>query len=372
MRIAIFDRWDSGIFPGGDTVQINAIASFLAEKGFYVKIFNSYKVNLNEFDVVFIFNLTRPFEAYIQAKECLKQEKPYILFPVYWDLDSLKMPDEIFSPVQFIPNSVKSRLRPLVFWKNNRVMLQNYDISFTEINSVEKAIRYILNHAKYICPNSYAEMEHLIERFGVHEIKDKNVVLLNGIDTRKIVHSSKHDMDIGISLPDHYLCSVGGIGPRKNQLNLVRAAKMVDIPLVIIGRASKDCEKYAEKVFKTAGNNVTFIDHLQQETVFQIMKKSKGHMQTSFIETPGLASIEALALGRPIGVSDVAPVREYFEELAIYCNPHEPQSIATSMEKLFYTEHEADVDVILDRFDWHIVLDKLISLLSSMEGKLVL
>ncbi|MNJ72810.1 hypothetical protein D3C77_695190 [compost metagenome] len=66
---------------------------------------------------------------------------------------------------------------------------------------------------------------------------------------------------------------------------------------MIIGNPSKGSQKYYEKLRKIASSNIYFIEHLPRNELLQVIKKARGHIQPSYIETPGLVSLEATALG---------------------------------------------------------------------------
>ncbi len=368
-KILIFDRMDSKKFPGGDTVQISAIANYLKEKGHDVKITSDLFTDLTDMDVVFIFNLTNPIEAYLQAKIANKYEKPFILFPVYWNLDELKIPYWSYKSIlkNILPNWVKSLIRSLNFGFSHKAILKKLKISNFQFCSSRKMTQYTLDHAKYVCPNSEAELNYLLSEFPIEGLKEKCRIVFNGVDYKKVKDSLSYNERLKTDLPERYICCIGGIGPRKNQLNLVKAFNgFSNTSLLIIGRVARKHETYFEKVKRVAGKNVIFLDHVPQHEVFKIMANSIGHIQPSYIETPGLASLEAASLGRPIVVSDVPPVKEYFQKDALYCNPYEIKSIRRCIEKLIAMPTQSNKklqDNIRDQYDWSVVLKKIDSLL---------
>ena len=87
MRIALFERSDAACFPGGDTVQMQAIKNYLVEGGVEVVSFGELMVDLTGFEQALVFNLTQPLEAYLQALCCKSQGVPFIVFPIYWKLE---------------------------------------------------------------------------------------------------------------------------------------------------------------------------------------------------------------------------------------------------------------------------------------------
>lgn len=370
IKVLIFNRMNSSKFPGGDTIQINAIKDFLINHNFSVTVSDNPLENLSSYDYVFIFNLTNPLEAYVCMKACEKYNKPYILFPVYWNLDSLKFPFQFNLKIiakKILPKFLKSYYRASQFLKMNTSIAKYFKIKGTELFNIDRCIKSILKNAYYVCPNSYAEWDHLNDNFNLNQINKNIKVIYNGIDLQKL-DSIKQDDSIKekYGLPDSYICCVGGIGPRKNQLNLVKAANLGNINVVLIGKAASGYEDYFEAVKSVSGPNIFFLEHLPQEEVFTIMKSSKGHIQPSFIETPGLASLEAMALNIPIIVSNKDPVKEYFGNYVVYCEPDQIDSIYNSLLLCQDSNNLMNVtNNTITMYDWNNVLVKLLLLFKN-------
>jgi glycosyltransferase involved in cell wall biosynthesis len=372
-RILLFNRINSSDFPGGDTVQIKAIYNFLLNNGYTVHISDNPLIDLGDFDLIFIFNLTNPLEACLFAKSAERYSKPYILFPIYWNLDTFKYSLGInprFIIKNFLPNYAKWIYRVFKFIKIHYKKVRLLEINPLFILREKNVYEYILKNSKYICPNSVAEYDHLESLFSLNKINKNIKVIYNGVDI-KIVDSLTLGNEINIvknkyKLPSNYICCVGGIGPRKNQLNLVKAANETGIPVVIIGNPVKGYEGYFERIKQLAKKNVLFLGHLPQSEIFHILKNSSGHIQPSYIETPGLASLEASAIGCPICVSNTSPVIEYFENHAIYCDPNDINSISKCLKKLFYGEVDLNAtNDIRRKFDWNKTLMSILPLIKD-------
>jgi glycosyltransferase involved in cell wall biosynthesis len=368
-RILIFDRLNSKEMPGGDTIQIHAITNYLRSKGHEIIITADLSIDLRDCDIVFIFNLTNPIEAYLQATLAVKYKKPYIVFPIYWNLDQLNIPS--WSLVSYfkikLPSPFKSIYRLFKFSKSHKAMLRNLNVPLIHLCNLARMNQYVLHHAKYICPNSKAEFAHLRSQFLLEDMDKKCRIIYNGVDWNAIKSVIEMNPSTKEGLPTNYVCCIGGIGPRKNQLSLVKAiGKIPDLQLIIIGRAHSSNHSYYTKVMNAANENVTFMDNVPQNEVFSILINSLGHIQPSYIETPGLVSMEAAALGIPIGVSELPPVMEYFRENANYCSPDDIESIRLCIMKMLSTSRPKTEELqkrISHQFDWSVVLNELDSLL---------
>lgn len=334
-RILMQNRPDTPTHPGGDTVQMEETAKFLRNLGHEVTLDYTLNPDLSSFDIVHLFNLTRPIEALAQARNAVSHNKPIVLSSVYWDLDSAVPPEAYEFPRnwlrKYLSADSRARLRSLLGRRSNQ-----------GASAMGNAQAEVLDCARLILPNSAAEMEHILERFpGIP--RDRFRVIPNGISRPARNDSPRKRLQ--------FVCA-GAIGPRKNQLNLVRAFRMLpDESLVIVGQPSPGSDRYAAAVRRAAGSNVQFRGRVSHAEMIEIWEAAKACVQPSFIETPGLSAMEALAAGTPVVVADVAPVREYFGDQAYYCNPLSPRSIADACRNSLIGP-APDGIAFADRYEW--------------------
>lgn len=318
MRVLIQNRPDTPANPGGDTVQMEESAAFLRSHGHTVDISFERWPNLAGYDVVHLFNLTRPFETLDQARNAVRQKKKYVLSSIYWDLESA-VPWHAFEfprnwARRLLPDALRSAIRTLRGRES------------TDSMAIHAAQAEILRGAALVFPNSAAEMDHILHNFSNLD-PNRFCVVMNGIRPASR-ESIALDDRIRHLATGAFLC-LGAIGPRKNQLNLVRAFRnLPDQRLVIIGQTSVGSADYRRAVERAASANVSFHEPVPHTQVPALWSIAKACVQPSYIETPGLSAMEALAAGLPVVVADVAPVREYFANLAHYCDPASPRSIA--------------------------------------------
>lgn len=364
-RVLLLARPDFQSNQGGDSVQIEAIYTFLKEKGFEVCLKNELFPDCREYDMVILFNLTRPFDAYIQSMAARKANVPYLLFPIYWNLDAV-IPKQYSNGIKKVirllfPDRVVNFARAFRYWKRHKLLLQNAGISLIQLCDVKKILKEIICHASFLCPNSEAEAFHLQQELHLPEVASKCKVIKNGVDHPELDESTLDSELLQKLKKMEYVCCVGGIGPRKNQLLLVQAAVKVNVPLVIVGKAIKENEAYFRKVQRVSSDHIFFTGHQDKKSVLSILSHAKGHIQPSFIETPGLASLEAASIGCKVCVSDVPPVREYFQDHAIYCDPTSIDSIAAGLIKLIEDKSDGSSlsQFILDSYHWNKVLEPL-------------
>jgi glycosyltransferase involved in cell wall biosynthesis len=111
-------------------------------------------------------------------------------------------------------------------------------------------------------------------------------------------------------------------------LALSKAANRLGLRLILAGEArNKD---YLEKcmVYK----NVDYRGFLSSAELAQLYAGARLHALCSFVETPGLASLEAGAWGCNIFSTKEGSTAEYFEDMAAYCDPYDETNITKAIE----------------------------------------
>ncbi len=198
----------------------------------------------------------------------------------------------------------------------------NRDHLFRDVKQLQSKT---VSWARCVFPSSVAEERHLQDRLAC---SFRTNVVQFGI--RVPTHPS---FDSSPSARHYFLC-LGGIGPRKNQLGLVKAFRNIDAHLLIVGNASPGCDAYDREVRRLSGPNVEFRPAVSHDEVGLLFAQAIAVVQPSYIETPGLVAMEAAACGLPIVVADVPPVREYFgaSDSCHYCDPSDARSIARACE----------------------------------------
>jgi len=381
MKITLINRSNAYEYPGGDTVQIHAIAKFLQENGYYIRQDYSFIPEIKDTDLILVFNLTNIYEAYLHSRAAVANSKPYILFPIYWDLDQVIPVTASLNKIQnlirkLIPGFIKEPIggiRFLLKYYSNLNKL-NLTLNFWDFLFASRLVYRIVSEALLVCPNSEAEKYHLLKKYPYISI-EKICIIKNGYedigDVRTKIQELEENWGEWINSP--FICCIGGIGPRKNQLNLVKAAKYIDVPLVIVGKPSKGCEKYYEHIKRISGDRVIFTGPLERKKVYAILSKATVHIQPSYIETPGLASLEAAALGCQIVVADTPPVREYFRNYAFYCNPSSIESIASAVQNALNKgrPNEELKKFVKSNYQWKIVLHPLLDIIQSVKSNTI-
>lgn len=319
MKVLFIARPDLYKVPGGDTVQMEGTAKYLRRLGVTVEIHAGYeRADTGAYDLLHFFNIIDPEDLLGYA---LQTAKPYVISTIYVDYseyDREHRKDLI---------GILSRVFPyhaIEYFKT----LAKYFLKGEKLSSLQYlwrghagSIRYLLKHAACLLPNSEHEYQRLLHDFGMAKTY---AVVPNAIDPDVFPARGNEEERKGV------LC-VARIEGRKNQLNLVRAMKDLPLELHLVGKTSPNQQAYAAQCKLEAGNNIFFHEQLDQQALAGLYRKAKVHVLPSWFETTGLSSLEAAAMGCNIVVSDKGDVKDYFGDLAYYCDPGDPGDIAQAV-----------------------------------------
>jgi len=347
MKVLYYSRDFSDVEFGGDTVQMNKTAKALQENfDVSVELGGISDLRSKNYDLVHFFNVRCPQDILEGVRHCVKNNVPYVLSTIYgsYKEGDQKARSGLISVLgclltEFQLEYLKILARSLLRFKFS------VSIIWVLLRGYLKAQKYILSHAKVILPNSDTEATRLIEVFELDSVDIK--VIVNGYDDKLFVLREGETKKIRSGV----LC-VSRIESRKGILDLVNAAKILpDVKFTIVGKSSKFGRTYYDNVLKTASENVTFINFTPQDKLVEIYASHLIHILPSWIETPGLSSLEAAAMGCSLIVTDRGDTEWYFGDSALYCEPGNPRSIARCITKAL-KEPRYCCQEILAKFTW--------------------
>lgn len=126
--------------------------------------------------------------------------------------------------------------------------------------------------------------------------------------------------------PAGYVCCVGDIHLRKNQLNLARACRLAGLPLVCVGPPFAD--GYLGAV-QAEGARLT--GPLSPVDTLRILAGARVAALVSFFDNVAQANLEACWLEVPTVMSYVGCEVDYFSDGGIYCDPTDVADIARAL-----------------------------------------
>lgn len=338
MRVLFISRPTLLSVPGGDTVQMQKTKEYL-EKDFeiVVDIWNGSKnVDYNSYDLLHFFNLIRPNNIL----QHLKTDVPYVVSPIYVDYSEFdqKVRGGYAAKLARIVGKNKSEyLKSLMRWLKNGE--HPGSIAYI-LKGHKKSIQKILNSSSMIIANSESELKRIKSDFS---FDCSTTVVPNATDLSELKINS---------IREGVLC-VARIEGIKNQLNLIRAIKKTDLHLTLIGKASPNHIGYYNQCRNEANDQVSFVDHIDQEELRNYYSAARVHAMVSWFETTGLSSLEAASCGANLVISDKGDQREYFGDDVSYADPDNVDSIKDAILNAYKTDPSLKLlDRIRNEYNW--------------------
>lgn len=201
-------------------------------------------------------------------------------------------------------------------------------------------IRHQFLLADRVIANSKIECETLARTLDLP--REKFVSVLNGVDDLFFDPVPPHRFRDTFNITGSFVLNVGNIEPRKNQLALIQAMKqMPELQLVLIGHERDPA--YAQTCREEGGDQVRFLGPITHTD--PLLRSAYAACEVfclpSTLETPGLAALEAYAVGAHIAITEVGSTREYFGH-ASNVQFLDPASVPTIVEAIRSARAEKD------------------------------
>lgn len=299
MKVLLCARSDYANSNSGDMDIIFKIYNFLKERNIEVQICGANEeVDYGKFDIVHLFDIKNIFDTYTHFKAASNYKCNIVVSPMYFNMSRF---------FEYTNNC--SRVNS---WNNCK--------AYREL---------ILKKSKLIICNSNYERELIARDFGVRGkvITVHNGVKVNYEDIPLYDFKSRYDID-------KYVLCVGRICECKNQLTLSRVCSELKMNLILVGTAMdegylKECLKY---------KTTHYLGFMKEYDLYNAYTFAKAHVLASFSEVTSLSSLKAGAQGCNIVVSEEGASREYFKDMASYCNPYQYDSIKNAVKKAIMTK----------------------------------
>lgn len=141
------------------------------------------------------------------------------------------------------------------------------------------------------------------------------------------------------NLPEHFVLNVGTIEERKNLLNVVKALKDTDIPLVVVGKKTKYFRK-VERFVRENKMKVYFLEGVSMDELAVIYKLADIFIYPSLFEGFGIPVIEALFSKTVVITSNTSCLPEAGGPDSVYIDPKNPLDIQAKIKFLWQNESE--------------------------------
>lgn len=351
MKVLFQTRTNLYSAPGGDLIQIEKTKEYLEKLGVSVDISLEFEPDLKEYDIVHLFNLMDPQDIYLQCINAKKQNKKVVLSTIY----GLYTEYERHARGGFA-QKIANILSPYQIGYFKIILRHFHEKRFHQ--GVKKLLfkgyyglmKDITKNVNVFLPNSNSEMKRVASEFN---LKNYNFeVVPNSVDKNIFNDSSVNLNSKYLKYKDCILCAAR-IEGRKSTLNLIRALKNTNYTIVLAGNESKNQKNYVDQVHAEARSNVVFLGSIPHEELKELYQVAKVHALISWMETPGLSSVEAAVMGCNIVVTKKGDTEEYFENYAFYCEPNNLTSIKLAIDNAYNAPfNEALKTKILSEYIW--------------------
>lgn len=342
MKVLFYPRKDYKKVIGGDTIQLLKSKQYLEKLNLKIDVYDESINDINSYDIIHIFNCI-PIDHVIRFINKYPNQK-FILSPIFWDLEEYE--EKVLNRISY-----KRKLIKFLNIEKFSFLKENYN-RFIK-NKFNDKLKYCLEKASVILPNSHLEKKYFDDKFNLNE---KTFVVPNGIDL-SIVPGQFEKIKKEYNIPDKYILCVGRIEYRKNQLLLLQCAEKLKLNVVLVGQINYKEKKYYHNI-----KNYKFlqIPFLKQRDLYSLYKNATIHILPSWFETPGLATLEAAYNGTQIITTDRGCTKEYFENYAFYCSPDDINSLEKAIIEALKNPKDLTFlqDKIKNNYTWEITARK--------------
>ena len=361
MKVLMQSRKNFFELRGGDTVQLEKTKMELEKLGVEVDFSLDFEPDLSSYDLVHLSNVTRIQETYLHVKNAKKQGKPIVLSTIYWPMDEFERLGQV-GIRKFINSHVKidteEKIKAIARYlkdKNSRndATRNLWKIGYTKMQ------KYVVDNVDYFLPNSEMEMDEFCKSFGVE--KDRYKVIPNAIDADIARKQDEVEIPKEFEKYRNAIICVGRIEPRKNQLSLVKALDKSNYKLILVGAVSDNQKGYFNEIKEIMDRNPNFyyIPKIENSKLYQLYKVCKVSTLPSWLDTPGLVSLEAAAMGCNLAISSKGSTTEYFINMAEYCLPDDINGIRSAIDRAYAKpQNDKLKNRIFENYTWEIAGQK--------------
>jgi glycosyltransferase involved in cell wall biosynthesis len=342
MNVLFITRTSIERLSGGDKIQILNTKQALEKLGVTVTLAADGSPIPAGTDIVHVFNPSQISTASLDAARAASI--PVAVSTIHWDMSEyyramFAVNKKFFSlkPPQYLRHYVVNQCKALLYnfiW-NPRVL---------------RKLGKVFRRADLLLPNSNAEADVLVRDFSAP--KDRIVPVVNGFDASMAGNTVAGAFKKANNLGDFVLCA-GRIEYRKNQLTLIEALMHEPYTLVFIGRPlDPGYRALCTTLGKRRGRTI-FIDHMDQQQLFNAYRDARVHALVSWYETPGLSSLEAASVGTNLAVTRGGCTEEYFGADATYCEPTDLASIRDAVRQAWDKPKDGALSKrIAEKYSW--------------------
>jgi glycosyltransferase involved in cell wall biosynthesis len=315
---------ESGTSLGGPSVRGPLTARVLSMNGIAADFHSGLSFGAENYDLVHAMNVWEPGDCMKVLDQAALAETATVLSPIYLDLSehtaySRQIPDILsrtLSPEIVLPAFDAVRRQLEANRAKSPLATEIYPGYYQAVHDIVSRA----NHVIYLSEDEKAKLE----RIGVSH--PSTSIIRNCVTSNSFRDGSPEVFRAAYGLKD-YILVTGRIEPRKNQATLAYALRDAPYPIVILGHVGN--ENYMKILKSVAGPNLHIIPRLEpgSEMLASAFAGARVFCLPSWSEGAPLAAIEAASAGCTMVLSNRSSEREYFGDLAYYCDPADPAGI---------------------------------------------
>ncbi len=325
--------------PGGDVVQLLKTKEALeANHPVTVSIVDSLESpSLNSADIVHVFNVQQPEIGLPFLKAARERGKKTAVSTIFWDISHAHYAMVLN---RFGLEACRmGGLKPLACALFRLMGKPDYFSAASRSRVLE-----MVELADILLPNSVEEGEMLANYVGRPSSGWKVAPIVNAVDPTIFFDGPGEREGV---------IQAGNFEAVKNHMALLRS----DVPITLVGNPTNP--KYVERLKSKASSNVKILDRsVPPQELAELYRKCRVHVNPSFRESPGLATMEAIACGcrAVVAAEPYCPVQTYFGELldkvVFVCDPYSRSSVRAAIDQALAAAQPVDLTPWLAKFSW--------------------
>ena len=333
MKIAMILRPDADTVFGGDTVVMNKLSHAMRGQGVEVVVGPlDVLPPASEFDLLHIFTVAPLTHARRMVAWAQAGRVPIVFSPLYYATFRHWFEKASASAPRW------RRLAATLGKERTWAIYRTWQEVKLPLVEVWRESRKVLAAATCIATSSQWENRYVAGHFRLsRRIRQQMRISPLGIDAA-LYGQTFSDEQIAAFRARHqigpgYVCEVARLEPKKNQLAVIEALAGVDVPLVFVGHASPYAPGYVARCREAGARRgqVHFLNWLPEEELPLLYAAAAAHILPSWVELPGLSSLEAGASGCRVISTEISPLPELLGDQAWYCDPFDQGSIRAAV-----------------------------------------
>lgn len=367
------DLYEKG---GGDLVQMLKIKEGLEKLGVKVSISTELEPDLQNYDIVHLYNVSRIHETYMQYLNAKKHGKKVVISPIYHSMKEINLfrrqgQTDFFRLISFFlrnyyaEESFKNIIRYITDSRQRKAIMLQLQQGFA------KEQKEVLRNVDAWILLADKEGETIQKELG---ITNRSFIVPNGVDFQN-TPDPKSLAKIKSELPfSEFVLSVGRIEPRKNQLNLIKALWGTGLNLIFIGDINPNYNNFLNNSYVHRFQKIVqeekwiyWLKNIPHEEIENYYRLARIHANTSWFEVASLVNLEAAIAGCQVVMSDVGYQKDFFQNQVFYCQPDDSDSIQRAILEAYHHPKSSQDDFFKKKkFSWDLSSEKTYNVYSSV------